>query len=196
MARPREFDPDTVLDKAMRLFWQRGYVATSMSDVYAATGLKPGSVYALFKDKEGLFRAAFERYAAHFRSTLPTDRAGLPAIVAWLGIQARLAWEDSERAGCLIVNTIAERQAHSPAVRALAQGRMQEIRDFFLTHLARAVRDGDLPEDTRIDARADALVGTVVAIMTLGRAGADRSTIENVAAAAVEVLKNDRPVMN
>ena len=172
----------------MRLFWRCGYVATSMSDIYAATGLKPGSVYAVFKDKEGLFRAVFERYATHFRATLPTDRAGLAAIVAWLAVQARLAWEDSDRAGCLIVNTIAERQAHSPAVQALAQGRMQEIRDFFVANLVRAVRDGDLPEETRIEARADALTGAVMAIMTLGRAGADRTTIENVAAAAVEVL--------
>ena len=70
--------------------------ATAMSDVYEATGLKPGSLYAAFKDKEHLFRRCFEAYAAFFRQTLPTDRSGVAAIEAWLALQARLAAEDPD----------------------------------------------------------------------------------------------------
>ena len=66
-----------MLAKATEVFWRRGYAATAMSDVYEATGLKPGSLYAAFKDKEELFRRCFEAYAAFFRRTLPTDRAGV-----------------------------------------------------------------------------------------------------------------------
>lgn len=186
MARTREFDLTTTLDQAMRVFWRKGYAATSMSDIYAATGLKPGSVYAAFKDKEGLFQQAFEHYAGFFRATLPKDREGLAAIRAWVMLQAKLASEDSDRAGCLIINTVAEREAHSPATQAMAHGRMREIRDFFVRQLVLAVRAGELSSDTEIDYRADALVGTVVGIMTLGRAGADAVTIRNVATAALE----------
>jgi TetR/AcrR family transcriptional regulator, transcriptional repressor for nem operon len=103
MARPREFDMNQVLNQAMRLFWRKGYVATSMSDIYAVTGLKPGNLYAAFRDKEGLFQQAFEHYAAFFRSTLPHDKTGRPAIEAWLRLQAKLASEDQDRAGCLII---------------------------------------------------------------------------------------------
>lgn len=186
MARTREFDLDATLDQAMRVFWRKGYAATSMSDIYAATGLKPGSVYAAFKDKEGLFQQVFGRYAERFRSTLPTDRQGVAAIRAWIALQAELASQDADRAGCLIVNTVAEREAHSPATQAMAQGRMREIRDFFVRHLVIAVQAGELPGDTDVDLRADALVGTVVSIMTLGRAGADARTIQHVADAALE----------
>ncbi len=192
MARTREFDLDTVLDQAMRVFWRRGYVGTSMSDIYAATGLKPGSLYAAFQDKEQLFRRAFERYAERFRATLPKDISGLPAIAQWLRLQAKLAVEDDDRAGCLIINTVAERDAHSPATQALAQGRLQEIRDFFLQHLNAAIRDGDLPSDSKAEAHADALLGAVVSIMTLGRAGADKSVIDHVAAAAYAGLNAER----
>jgi TetR/AcrR family transcriptional repressor of nem operon len=188
MARPREFDMDEVLRKAMEVFWRRGYAATAMSDIYEATGLKPGSLYAAFKDKEELFRRCFEAYAEHFRSTLPQDRAGLPAIEAWLSLQARLAADDPDRKGCLIINTVTERDLHSAATRALAAGRLQEIRDFFLRHLALAVAAGDLRRTLPIEARADALVGAVVGIMALGRAGADKRLIENVARAAVMPL--------
>ena len=184
MARPREFDVDDVLLKATAVFWRRGFAATSMSDLYEATGLKPGSLYAAFKDKDHLFRRCFEAYAAFFRQTLPTDRSGVAAIEAWLALQARLAAEDPERKGCLIVNTLAEREVHSEATRALAGGRLQEIRDFFLRHLSLAVGRGELPGAFEIEATADALVGAVISIMALGRAGADRRMIEHVAQAA------------
>lgn len=190
MARPRSFDTDAAVEQAMQLFWRRGYVATSMSDVYEATGLGAGSLYAAFGGKEGLFRRAFERYAERFRATLPRGLRGLAAVEAWLRTQAELAAGDERRAGCLIVNTVAEREAHSPATQALAQGRMREIRDFFARQLLLAAEDGELPRDLDVDLEADALVGAVVALMTLGRAGADRATIENVARAAVRSIRD------
>lgn len=186
MARTREFDLTAALDQAMRVFWRKGYAATSMSDIYAATGLKPGSIYAAFRDKDGLFQQVFEHYAGHFRASLPTDSEGVAAIRAWIMLQAKLASEDADRAGCLIVNTVAEREVHSAATQALAQGRMREIRDFFVRNLVIAAQAGDLPPETDLDLRADALVGAVVSIMTLGRAGADAVTIAHVAQAALE----------
>lgn len=188
MARTREFDPEEAVQEAMELFWRRGYGGTAMSDIYAATGLKPGSVYGAFGDKEGLFRRAFEAYATHFRATLPAGQRGLAAIEAWLATQIRLASEDPDRRGCLIINTVMEREVHSESTRALAQGRLQEIRDFFLGALAQALQAGQIAADTPIAARADALMGAVVAIMALGRAGADRRTIAHVAEAAVKSL--------
>lgn len=188
MARTREFDIDDVLRKAMEAFWKRGYAATSMADIYEATGLKPGSLYSAFKDKEELFRRCFEAYAGHFRAALPQDRSGLAAIEAWLALQARLAADDPDRKGCLIINTVTERDIHSAATRALANGRLQEIRDFFLRHLSLAVAAGEARKGIKIDVQADALLGAVVGIMALGRAGADKRLIENVAEAAYAPL--------
>ena len=168
MARPRGFDLETVTRQAMNLFWRRGYVATAMSDIYEATGLKPGNLYATFGDKDGLFRAAFEAYAAHFRATLPTDVDGLAAIRTWLDIQAALAVDDPERKGCLIVNTNAEREAHSPATRAMAAERLAEIRAFFARHVDIAVARGEIKAGEGL---ADFLVGQVLAIMAMGRSG-------------------------
>ncbi len=78
MARPKEYAVDEVLAKAMTVFWRQGYAATSMADLYAATGLKPGNLYATFTDKETLFRRAFEAYVEHFRATLPAGSTGWP----------------------------------------------------------------------------------------------------------------------
>lgn len=62
---------DDLVETAMRLFWARGYAATSLSDIYTANCLAPGSLYAVFRSEEELFRRAFERYADLFPSTLP-----------------------------------------------------------------------------------------------------------------------------
>jgi TetR/AcrR family transcriptional repressor of nem operon len=188
MSRPRAFDIDAAAEQAMQVFWKSGYASASMADLYEATGLKPGSVYAAFGDKEGLFRKAFEAYAARFRDTLPKDLTGLAAIKAWLRLQADLAVEDPERKGCLIVNTVAERHAHSPATHAMAQARMEEIRAFFRSALAQAADTGEVRDDIDAELWADSLTGVVVSLMTLGRAGADEAVIRNVERAAIATL--------
>jgi len=196
MGRPRAFDPDQVVDQVMRLFWRKGYVATSMADIYAATGLKPGSLYGAFGDKEALFRRAFDRYAAHFHASMPDGAHGMAAIEAWIATQARLAGEDPERAGCLIINTLLERAEHAPETQAMADSRLEEIRQFFVTHLGEAVAAGDVDAARDKAATADALVGAVVAIMALGRAGVPQATIDHVAAAALQSIKSDRSIKN
>ncbi|HCD9773456.1 TetR/AcrR family transcriptional regulator [Enterobacter hormaechei] len=67
--RPKVFDRDAALDKAMTLFWQHGYEATSLSDLVEATGAKAPTLYAEFTNKEGLFRAVLDRYIARFAAS-------------------------------------------------------------------------------------------------------------------------------
>jgi TetR/AcrR family transcriptional repressor of nem operon len=189
MGRPRAYDTGEVLKAAMAVFWQKGYAATSMSDIYAATGLKPGNLYAAFTDKETLFARAFAAYAEDFRATLPTDVEGRAAIEAWVAVQARLATGDPDRKGCLIINTIAEREVHSPANRALAAARLEEIGAFFRRHLAIAQARGELAAGADLAVQEAALTGAVVAIMTLARGGVPVAMIEGVAAQALAGLR-------
>jgi TetR/AcrR family transcriptional repressor of nem operon len=184
MARPRAYDQDAVLDAAMRVFWRTGYVGTSMADIYAATGLKPGNLYATFTDKETLFQRAFEAYVNRFRDSLPKGLTGRAAIHAWLDTQARLATEDPDRKGCLIVNTVTEREAHSSRMQALAMARLDEISAFFRTELEAAEKSGEVAATADPERVVAALTGAVVAIMSLARAGASASTIWHVAEAA------------
>lgn len=66
--RPKVFDREAALDKAMTLFWQHGYEATSLADLVEATGAKAPTLYAEFTNKEGLFRAVLDRYITRFAS--------------------------------------------------------------------------------------------------------------------------------
>ena len=81
MARPREFDEDHVLEQALHVFWEKGYDASSLADLQAATGLTKSSLYKAFESKEGLFRRVLDRYVRHrlaFRESAllqPTPRS-------------------------------------------------------------------------------------------------------------------------
>lgn len=172
----------------MEVFWRHGFVATSMSDIYAATGLKPGNLYATFKDKDELFRQAFQAYVGHFRNSIPVGLEGRAAVVAWLETQARLATQDPERKGCLIMNTIIERDAHSPQTQAMAATRMAEVRAFFSDHLERAAAKGELPAGANIERLADALVGIIMATMALARGGAPDDMVWNIAAEGARMV--------
>lgn len=188
MARPRSFDIDAFLDEAMAVFWARGFGATAMADIYAATGLGPGSVYTLVKDKEALFQLVFNRYATGFRATMASELAGLPALRRWFLMQVEFLTADPDRKGCLIANTIMERHAFSPATQQLAAARIDEIRDYFRGQIVAGQADGSVRADLDSDRGADALLGAVTGMMALARGRAEADVLENIATTALAVL--------
>lgn len=147
MARPRTFDEEAILDRAMILFWRKGYEATAMSDLVAELGLGRGSIYAAFGDKHQLFIRALGRYLDHQTRLLDTalDDQG-PALSGLRDVLGRLLAADaaSGRAGCFSVNSIAELLPHDEEVAKLARRNLQHAEEAFTAQLERAARDGEL----------------------------------------------------
>src|SRR3984957_16068770 len=107
MGRPREFDTDAALEKAMRLFWAKGYEGTSIADLTETLGISKPSLYAAFGDKQSLFRAALERYAAGPASYV-AEALGKPTAREVAGHLLRgaadLDTDSTNPGGCLTVN--------------------------------------------------------------------------------------------
>jgi TetR/AcrR family transcriptional repressor of nem operon len=108
MARPVEYDLQEVLDRAMEIFWKKGYEGVSMSQLVAYTGLNRGTMYSLFKDKEGLFRDALDHYytkSSACKLAILKDNPGKKGIV--LFFQSFAFCDDFK--GCLFSNTMREK---------------------------------------------------------------------------------------
>ena len=108
--RPKVFDREDALDKALMLFWAHGYEGTSLSDLVEATGAKAPTLYAEFENKEGLFRAAMQRYIETFstqRNAVLEDetRDVKSAIEAYFRATAACFTECDKPAGCFFICT-------------------------------------------------------------------------------------------
>src|SRR5690606_518976 len=112
MARSKEFDPETVLRRALELFWRRGYEATSMADLVEHLGIGRASLYATFGSKHDLYMKALECYVRTQEPApvelLSQPGPALPAVRALVELCTEDSIRDLERRGCMIVNAAAE----------------------------------------------------------------------------------------
>jgi AcrR family transcriptional regulator len=161
--RPRAFDTDEALQKALELFWRQGYEGTSLSDLTEAMGINRPSLYAAFGNKEQLFLRALERYlsgpAACATAALnePTARQVVERLLQ--GVVRQLS-DSKSPSGCMVVQAaLASGTEAEPVRQALAKHR-NELRLALRRRFQRAIAEGDLPADTD----AGALAGYLMAI--------------------------------
>lgn len=149
MARQARHDRQEVLEKALALFWAKGYHATSLKDLEAALDMRPGSIYAAFGSKEALFAEALRLYAqsskAQFQDMMargPTPLAALAGHVRSLGCpEARQA---PSRA-CMLVKTLLETPDDDPGLRAETEDLMRRMEAAFAEVYRDAQLVGQLP---------------------------------------------------
>jgi AcrR family transcriptional regulator len=117
VGRPRAFDPDEALETAMRLFWQKGYEGTSLTDLTEAIGVNRPSLYAVFGNKEELFRRACARYSE--RSTCPKKVPGETArdVTKAFLLAAVQTVVDPEHPGCMLVTSALAGSDESETIR-------------------------------------------------------------------------------
>lgn len=184
MARPREFDHARVLDRATRLFWERGFAGASISDLEAAMGIGRTSIYASFGAKEDLFMAAIDHYEATYsvklRNALKSGRPVREAIRLYFD-ELLIAFADPDLPlGCLVTNVAVEGDRGTTRMGRRIAASITRAEDAFYHLLREAQVAGDI--DGRADARAIAryLVSCTHGMSAISKATADVAAIRDV----------------
>lgn len=148
--RPKTFDRDAALDKAMTLFWQHGYEATSLADLVEATGAKAPTLYAEFTNKEGLFRAVLDRYIARFTAQhdaqlLCEEKPLEQALRDYFTSVATCFTSKDTPAGCFMINTSATLAASSNEIARTIKSRHAMQEQTLLQFLKQRQARGEIP---------------------------------------------------
>jgi AcrR family transcriptional regulator len=148
--RPRKFDRDTALTAAMRLFWERGYEATSISELTEAMGIRPGSLYAAFGDKTSLFKEVVHVYGrspvgAFVGAALREEPTAYWAFARILHEAAAIFPHPSHPAGCLIISAATNVTAQDAGIATFLRDVRNRNLTVFQERLRTAQREGELP---------------------------------------------------
>lgn len=192
MARTKEFDPDIALQRALELFWERGYEGTSMADLVAHLGVARASLYATFGGKRDLYLRALERYAQLMdpRVVEALSRPGpvLPAVRALVRSFAEESADDQGGRGCMVVNTAVELGPRDPAAARLVEASWSHLEAVLTSALTRARIQGELPESREPRALARMLLVLMQGMRVLGRAPGGAARLRDAAGQALSLL--------
>ena len=192
MARIKEFDTNEVLDKAINLFWDKGYNACSMQDIVEGLGLSRSSIYETFGDKRQLFLEALKKY----------QRAGLDAMEKDVNAASNVkevlmrmfesilpeTQNCSLKKGCFMVNSAIELAPHDPEIAAIVKNNQREVEDILCKAIEKGQQAGQVT--TSLDARSIArfFYANFSGIRVTARSGADRKALEAIIKVSLSVL--------
>lgn len=183
--RPKTFDRDAALDKALTLFWTHGYEGTSLSDLVAATGAKAPTLYAEFENKEGLFRAAMERYIERFsaeRNAALQDesKSVAEAIEGWFRATAACFTNCDTPAGCFFICTSTALSSSSSEIAHMLRQQHDAQQQTLLDFLTARQQRGDIPAQVDILSLARYLACMLQGMSVRAREGAPKADLDNI----------------
>lgn len=192
MGRPREFDAETALDQAMEVFWRHGYEGATVAQLTEAMGINPPSLYACFGNKEGLLKAALDRYTK-LRNVWMDEVVAAPtardvAERMLMGIADKQT-DPANPPGCLLVQGGIACGTGSETVPFELAARRAENEDQLRDRFIRAKAEGDLKESADPAALARYVSAVSVGMGVMASSGSDREALQQVASVAVQAVE-------
>ena len=173
-----------VLDRAMRVFWTRGYEATSVQHLVARMGIQRGSLYGTFGDKRALFFAAIERYdrvvAAKLLEALEDPGSGKDAIRRFFRLKLELSLEAGHPRGCLVTNSAAELDSRDRRAAARVGAVLAKIETAFHRAVVRAQKAGEIDPSRSPRALARFLTSSAQGLSVMAKTFPERAVLEDI----------------
>ena len=190
--RPREFEIEEALDKAIVVFSERGYHAASISELKEAMGLAAGSLYKAFKDKKAIFLASFDRYKQVRNALLDQELAegasGRDKVSRVLRFYAEASHGENGRRGCLVVGTAIELAVYDAEAAERVDRSMARSEALFDSLIRRGQADGSIPQAIDPATTARLLLSVTQGLRVLGKTGPNRDRAFSVVDTAMKLL--------
>ncbi len=191
VGRPRQFDRDEALEKAMEAFWAKGYAACSVQDLLDAMGINRGSMYDTFGDKHSMFISALEHYVdgfgKRFESVLHAPGSPLGNVRTMLDQVIAMA-TDREQRGCMITNSAIELAPRDPVVAQALKRVFSRFGDLVRETLDRGVEAGELSADSDTRSQTRFVLATIHGLIVMGKTAHSRKELNEVVDVAMFAL--------
>ena len=190
--RPRAFDEKEVLERAMDLFWLRGYQGTATAELLERMGIGRQSMYDTFGSKRDLFLRAI----LHYRDTrlqdalsmLSRPQSPLQNVADVLRYFKRLA-QDKEAKGCFVANSLVEINSHDEETVALLKETLGALEEGILKALRCAEAEGELPPGKSPRALSRALTNAIIGMAVTGKLGLSKASVSDIYAGTLSMLE-------
>ena len=183
----------SALDAAIIVFRERGYHATSLSDLRVSMGLATGSIYKAFADKRDVFLAAFDRYTelreAGLQPLLDAENTGLAKLQALLRFYAGSSYGAEGRRGCLVVGSAVELATHDAEVATRVVAALTRLRTRLRDLICLGQSDGSILPTADLDAAADLLLCVLQGLRVVGKIGRTQAQAMAAADQALRLLR-------
>ncbi|SEN42242.1 TetR/AcrR family transcriptional regulator [Paenibacillus sp. OK076] len=193
MVRQREFDTDQALEAAMQIFWDKGFEATSLSDLTTVMGIQRPSLYAAFGDKKELFETALRRYttlhAAQVRFRLQhtsSVKEAFRALFEHIGAEGDVT---DARHGCFCINTMVELAPHDPKFAVLTREHQMYLAAIFKETIERGQETGELSNDLDANDLSKSLVVSMIGLTVMMKSEPDRSFVQQSIKVTLSLLE-------
>jgi TetR/AcrR family transcriptional repressor of nem operon len=195
MARPREFDREDIVAKITNLFWERGFKGTSLDDIVKATGLKRGSLYSCFGNKEKLFLLAIEHYSARgpFGSRLGDSTVDTLCIF-YSRLIAEANLPGDKRRGCLIFNSCLEFGNKPTRLASVVIKQAKKTELFFRKIVEEAQAKGEIPQNIDTVKAAQRIFAAAFTIREMAKFKPETEFLREIANSALASLGTDKHV--
>ena len=193
MARLKSFNEDDVLDKAVEVFWAKGYEATSMQDLVEAMGIQRGSLYGAFGSKQQLFLKSLNRYGQVVVKQLLDILESKPSAIESIELFFAQLVEHLLTAGplrsCLVTNSAIERGLSDEATRKKVLHLLHSIEKGFYKTLLRAQDNGEISNDCNLTSLSEYLTSSMQGLLVMGKVCSERAVLERINQITLSVLK-------
>jgi len=196
MPRHAEYNRDTVIAAATAVFWERGYSQTSIGDLVSATGLQPGSLYAAFGNKKGLFLEVIDQYNQAFirkiRGLRGQDSAALTKIRGLLQQIVDDAADGGAAHGCLTVNALLEMSQHDRDIARRLRAYNAQLRKAFAWLVRDAQAEGDVVAGQDPNELAAFVINNIWGMRVMCKSRPDRASLEAIVTGVLAALQSQR----